>query len=176
MELRARQSRQGNPGREEGVSGNERQAGDGRARRDHTALLQWRREVHRQGRGRAVDEVAGSALRSEAASGGAGPEDVLHERLPATRIVDARVQVIIDRNRGERSSNRWANNASSDTPTPISASECRSAVLDEQSPTRISSPSRASQAITPSCTRATSTRKRASSGAASRTECSGSPT
>ena len=54
LELRARQSRQGDQGPEEGLSRSEREAGGRRARRDHAAVLQRRREVHRQGRGRAV--------------------------------------------------------------------------------------------------------------------------
>ena len=56
---------------------------------------------------------------------------------------------------------------------------CRDVVpqsRDGRSPTPISSPSPASPATTRSCTRATCTRRTASSGAASRTECSGSRT
>ena len=78
-----------------GVPGDEREARHRGARRHHAAVLQRRREVHRQGRGRAVVEVAGAACRSEAAACGTGSQELLHERLFAAGVGDARLQVTI---------------------------------------------------------------------------------
>ena len=55
-------------GPEEGVPRDEREARDAGTGRDHAALLQRRSQVHRQGRGRAVDEVAGTPVRGQAAA------------------------------------------------------------------------------------------------------------
>ena len=60
-----------------------------------SAFLQRRGEVRRQGRGRAVVEVAGSPVRGQAAAGGPGSQDLLHERLSAASVRDARVQVVL---------------------------------------------------------------------------------
>ena len=157
-----------------GLPGSEREAGGGRARRDHAAVLQRRREVHRQGRGRAVGEVAGAAVGGQAAAGGPGSEDLLHERLPAAGVRDARVQVAESL---RRDATRW--------PAARNARATRYADLHVgmafRSPGRTITDadlvaSRASPATTRSCTRATSMRRAASSGGASRTACSGSPT
>src|SRR6185436_17452321 len=61
---------------------------------DHAALLQRRREIPGQGRGRDLDQIAGASLRGQAAPGRPGSEDVLHERLPAADEPDARLQVV----------------------------------------------------------------------------------
>ena len=93
LELRARQSREDRQGPEGGVPRGEREAGRGGARRHHAAVLQRRSEVHREGRRRTVGEEPGASRRGQAAARRPGPEVLLHLRVPASRIGDARVQV-----------------------------------------------------------------------------------
>ena len=67
---------EGGQGPEGRLSRSEREAGRGRARRDHAAVLQRRREVHRQGRGRACGRRRQELLsRGQAAARRPGPED-----------------------------------------------------------------------------------------------------
>ena len=86
---------------------------------------------------------------------GQDPKTLLHQRLPAAGVRDARVQVATQR----ETRSAWATNDDSATRTPTCTSACRSAVPGGRSPMRTSSPSPASPATTRSCTRATSTRK-----------------
>jgi NitT/TauT family transport system substrate-binding protein len=155
LELRARQPGQDDQGRQGRVPGSEREARRGRDEGDHAALLQRRREVPGQGRGRALDQVAGAPLRGQAAAGRPGSEDVLHQRLPAADEPDARLQVVnyADLHVGLafRSPGRTI------TEADVVAFAGLTGDYSE-------------------LTRARCTARRASSGAASRTECSGSPT